>query len=94
MHVRAIRPSSVALSEESYTLGKSVPAIQALTSSLEDERSPLGLMTQLPAGAEIGITGPGFNDRTVRVRCGSSLYYLFLEDLEAQRKPAAFAAAL
>ncbi len=92
MHVKALQPSSVAFCEENYTLPKNVPAIQAFTGSSDEERTRLGLMTQLPAGAEIGIAGPGFNDRTVRVRCGR-LRLVFSDDLEAQRKPAAFAAA-
>jgi hypothetical protein len=92
--VRALQPTSVAFYEENYTLAKNVPAIQALMGHPEGDDAGLSLMTQLPAGAEIGIAGPGFNDRTVRVRCGGSWYYVFWDDLESQRKPAALAATL
>ena len=70
--------------EETYTLGKSVSAIQIM--SAEDGSRRLGLITQLPEGAQIDIGGPGFNDRTVKVRCGGSSYFVFLDDLEPQRK--------
>lgn len=73
--------------EETYTLGKSVSAIQIM--SAEDGSRRLGLITQLPEGAQIDIGGPGFNDRTVKVRCGGSSYFVFLDDLDPQRKPMA-----
>lgn len=79
--------------EESYTLARSVSAIQILSSGPE-ERSRLGLITQLPEGVQVDIGGPGFNDRTVRIRCSGASYYVFLEDLEAQKKSAASAGAV
>lgn len=75
--------------EETYTLGKSVSAIQIMAA--EDGSRRLGLITQLPEGAQIDVGGPGFNDRTVKVRCGGSSYFVFLDDLEPHRKRAAFA---
>jgi hypothetical protein len=75
---------------KSYTLGRNVSAIQ-IVSSGNEAPSRLGLITQLPEGMEIAIGGPGFNDRTVKVRCGNASYYVFLEDLEPQRKRAASA---
>ncbi|HEY7306523.1 MAG TPA: hypothetical protein VH601_20525 [Bryobacteraceae bacterium] len=75
--------------EETYTLGKSVPAIPIIAA--EDGSRRLGLITQLPEGAQIDVGGPGFNDRTIKVRCGGSSYFIFLEDLEPTRKHAAFA---
>lgn len=68
-----------------YILPKIVPAIQILPSD-ESGSTRLGLLTQLPEGAEIEIGGPGFNDRTLRVRCGTAGYYVFLDDLELVRK--------
>jgi hypothetical protein len=76
--------------EQSYTLPRNVSAIPIL-STHSGVASPLGLITQLPAGAQIDIGGPGFNDRTVRVRCAGASYYVFLEDLEPQKKRAAAA---
>jgi hypothetical protein len=78
--------------ETAYTLPKSVSAIQILPSE-DGERTRLGLITQLPAGAEIEIGGPGFSDRTISVRCFGASYFVFLDDLEAVRKHATAAYA-
>jgi hypothetical protein len=71
--------------ERIYVLPKIVSAIQILPSD-ESGSSRLGLLTQLPEGAEIEIGGPGFDDRTLRVKCGNSLYFVFLDDLELVKK--------
>lgn len=84
MEPEVLAPSTSIPFEETYTLGKSVSAIQIM--SAEDGSRRLGLITQLPEGAQIDIGGPGFNDRTVKVRCGGSSYFVFLDDLEPQRK--------
>ena len=76
-----------AFNERIFVLPKIVSAIQILPSD-ESGSSRLGLLTQLPEGAEIEIGGPGFNDATLRVRCGNSFYYVFLDELELVRKQA------
>ncbi len=78
--------------EQSYTLCRNVSAIQILSTDSE-QHSRLGLITQLPAGVEVDLGGPGFNERTVKIRCGGAAYYVFWEDLEPQRKRAAYASA-
>ena len=78
--------------EKSYTLARNVSAIQILPGN-EADRSKLGLITQLPEGVQLDFTGPGFDDRTVRVRYSGNAYYVFLEDLEPQKKRAASALA-
>ena len=78
--------------EKTYTLGRSVSAIQILP-DMSEAKPSLGLMTRLPEGAEVDLRGPGFDDQTVRVRCGGAAYYMFLDDLEPQRKRAASAVA-
>jgi hypothetical protein len=78
--------------ERAYTLPKSVSAIQILPSE-DGERTRLGLITQLPEGAEIEVGGPGFSDGTVSVRCSGASYFVFLDDLDAVRKFAAVAHA-
>jgi hypothetical protein len=78
--------------ERAYTLPQRVSAIQVLPTE-DGERTRLGLITQLPEGAEIEISGPGFSDRTVSVRCSGASYFVFLEDLEATRKQMAVAHA-
>lgn len=78
--------------ERSYTLARNVPAIQILPGNTED-RSKIGLITQLPEGVQVEVGGPGFDDRTVRIRYSGNAYYVFLEDLEPHRKRAASALA-
>ncbi len=78
--------------ERAYTLPKSVSAIQILPTE-DGERTRLGLITQLPEGAEILMGGPGFSDRTVSVRCGGASYYVFLDDLDTGKKQMAMAGA-
>lgn len=78
--------------ERAYTLPVSVSAIQVLPTE-DGERTRLGLITQLPQGAEIEIDGPGFSDRTVCVRCGGASYFVFLDDLEVVKKRVAVAHA-
>jgi hypothetical protein len=78
--------------ERAYTLPKSVSAIQILPTE-DGERTRLGLITQLPAGAEIEIGGPGFSDRTVCIRCFGASYFVFLDDLEAVKMHVAVAHA-
>lgn len=84
-------PVSISV-ERAYTLPKSVSAIQVLPPEY-GEQTRLGLITQLPEGAEIEIGGPGFSDRTVSVRCAGASYFVFLDDLEAVRKQMAVAHA-
>ena len=78
--------------QQSYTLHRNVSAIQILSIDGE-QRSRLGLITQLPEGVQVEVGGPGFDDRTVKIRCGGTSYYVFLEDLDPQRKRAAWASA-
>jgi hypothetical protein len=47
-----------------------------------NERGRLGPITQLPQHAQLEICGDGFNERTVKVRCKDSFYFVFREDLE------------
>jgi hypothetical protein len=82
-------PSPVSI-ESSYTLPRNVSAFQILSPDSADQ-SRLGLMTQLPAGAQLDVRGPGFDNRTIRVSCAGAAYYVFLEDLEPQRKRVASA---
>ena len=84
------RRSSLLASEEtlragglvsSYRLPKTIPAIQVYC---VHEGSPeLGAISHLPEGAELTFCGGGFNDATVKARCGGQFYFVFLEDLES-----------
>lgn len=64
-----------------FCLRKNIAAIQVLPSGTPDEPR-LGTITQLPAGAELASCGPGFNERTLKVRWAGGLYFVFLQDLE------------
>jgi hypothetical protein len=92
MNVDATYVAEEALFERLYILPRIVSAIQILPSD-EYGSTRLGLITQLPKGAEVEIGGPGFNDQTIQVRCGAASYYVFLDDLEMVRKHAAAACA-
>jgi hypothetical protein len=74
--------------ERVVTLRNSVAAIQILPNE-DGEPTRMGLITQLPEGAEIEIGGPGFSERTVSVRCFGASYFVFLDDLDALKYAAA-----
>jgi hypothetical protein len=73
-----------------FVLPKAVSAIQILPPEAGG-RMELGLITQLPEGAEIKVGGPGFSDATFRVECQGASYFVFLDDLASVRKAAASA---
>jgi hypothetical protein len=75
-----------------YVLPKNVSAIQVLPAD-EGEPTRLGLLTQLPEGAEIHVGGPGFSEGTIKVLCQGAAYFIFLDDLLALRKGVALAYA-
>jgi hypothetical protein len=75
-----------------YVLPKNVSAIQVLPAD-EGEPTRLGLLTQLPEGAEIHVGGPGFSEGTIKILCQGAAYFIFLDDLLALRKGVALAYA-
>ena len=92
MNVDALTsPSSVPFAS-AYVLPKNVSAIQVLPAA-EGEPTRLGLLTQLPEGAEIHVGGPGFSEGTVKILCQGAAYFIFLDDLLAVRKGVALAYA-
>jgi hypothetical protein len=82
-------PTSVPF-ERNYVLPNSVSAIQILPPD-EGERMRLGLITQLPEGAEIYVGGPGFSDKTLKVECQGASYFVFVDDLETVRRSVSMA---
>ncbi|MGA8028311.1 MAG: hypothetical protein WB992_14300 [Bryobacteraceae bacterium] len=48
----------------------------------EDGKIRMGVMSQLPEGADLEICGEGFNDRTIKVRWQEQFYFIFLQDVE------------
>ncbi len=77
-------PSCHRSEERAQTLAKNIAAIQLLPPDGAGE-TRLGMITQLPTGAEVQICGEGFNERTVRVRWAGGYYFVFLQDLEVPR---------
>lgn len=69
--------------ETSYFLSKNIAAIQVVPHECETSR--LGVITQLPEGAQLDACGDGFDDRTIKVKWQGCCYFVFLQDLEANR---------
>ena len=76
------------LGRDMYSLSKSIAAIQVLPGD-GVEQPRLGMITQLPSGAELQPCGEGFNERTVRVKWGEGYYFVFLQDLDIAKACAA-----
>jgi hypothetical protein len=57
-----------------------ISAIQLIAG--HDNGGRLGTITQLPQNARLEICGDGFNERTVKVRCKDSFYFVFRDDVE------------
>ncbi|MGC2657793.1 MAG: hypothetical protein WA324_07430 [Bryobacteraceae bacterium] len=66
-----------------YFLSRNIAAIQVEPYGRESSR--LGVITQLPEGAELDPCGDGFDERTIKVKWQGSCYFVFLQDLEANR---------
>lgn len=66
--------------EQTYTLSKRIAAIELVSTG--DQLGRLGPIIQLPPGAELGLCGNGYNDRTVKVRWNGGFYFVFYEDLK------------
>ena len=66
----------------SCVLSRKIAAIHLHRSMGPDsEKAKLGSILQLPVGSNLEVCGDGFNTRTVKVRHGSSYYFVFEEDL-------------
>jgi hypothetical protein len=46
-----------------------------------DGTKPTGVLKQIFLTPDLQVCGEGFNDKTVQVRLGGSLYFVFREDL-------------
>jgi len=68
-------------------LSKKIAAIGAALN--EDGKIRMGVISQLPDGANLEVCGDGFNDRTIKVRWQEQFYFVFMQDVEV---PLSFAA--
>jgi hypothetical protein len=66
-----------------YMLSSAITAFEVFTNHLHVER--LGPVCELPKGADLEICGDGFNERTVRMRCGDGQYFVYWRDLDSAR---------
>jgi hypothetical protein len=64
-----------------YILPKKVAAMQI--SCAEHGRTGSGILSELPEGAQVVVSGDGFNSRTMKVEWQSQSYFVFLQDIEA-----------
>ncbi|MBV8830351.1 MAG: hypothetical protein JO108_14095 [Acidobacteriaceae bacterium] len=48
----------------------------------DDGRETAGSITQLPRTSHFEPCGTGFNDKTVKVRCEGTQYFVFREDVD------------
>lgn len=71
--------------EQRYALSEDILAMEVVPSATGEWG--LGPVSKLPEGAEVEWCGQGFNDRTTKVRWRGKVYFVFLADLETQRKP-------
>ena len=83
INARALSSSDTNYSDKGplFCLKKNIAAIQVLPSGNSGEPK-LGMITQLPAGAELQTCGAGFNERTLKVEWAGGLYFVFLQDIE------------
>jgi hypothetical protein len=65
-----------------YTLTRNTSAIQAISDL--DGNTRLGMILQLPEGAEVRTCGEGFNERTIKVCWEGGFYYVFVDDIEPE----------
>jgi hypothetical protein len=68
------------LSQHPIILSKDISAIAI--EGTGRGRPQHGAITRIPTGTELRIVGDGFNQRTVRVECNGSAYFVFLQDIE------------
>jgi hypothetical protein len=69
------------VSERSHTLSRTIAGIQLVPE--EGKKGRLGNVLQLHPGSVLEFCGGGYDDRTVKVRCGGSFYFVFLQDVES-----------
>jgi hypothetical protein len=76
-------PDDSSSQQQTYTLSKKIAAIQLAPSLSGAAR--LGIVSQLLPGAQLHLCGNGFNEQTVKVRCESAFFFVFLQDIAAER---------
>jgi hypothetical protein len=76
-------PEDCTSPQQTYTLSRKIAAIQLVPTANGGAR--LGIVSQLLPGAQLHLCGNGFNEQTVKVQCESGFYFVFLQDIAADR---------
>jgi hypothetical protein len=66
--------------ERSHTLSRTIAGVQLIAG--KDKKGRLGNVLQLRPGSVLEFCGDGYDDRTVKVRCAGSFYFVFLQDVQ------------
>lgn len=66
--------------ESTSRLTRGISAVQ-LEPGAESGRARLGDLKTLPAGTTVEVCGAGYNEKTVKVRCGGEFFFIFQSDL-------------
>lgn len=76
---KAPLPNVDFIPERSLLLHKSICAIRLAYRDNGEQK--LGSVTQLPSGTSGYVCGPGFDERTAKVRVNGEFYFVFLQDI-------------
>jgi len=71
---QSVQPSKIC------TLLKRVAAIR-LTRAAHGCQGKLGELVQLQPGTRLECCGDGYNERTIKVYCGGTFYFVFRQDI-------------
>jgi hypothetical protein len=80
--IDAVTPIQERFDQKLYTLTRNTSAIQAISEL--DGNTRLGMILQLPEGAEVRACGEGFNERTIKVCWEGGFYYIFVDDIDQE----------
>ena len=83
MYSTAVFVAAWVMPESHYRLSTAISAFEIAYG--EDEVEKLGMICRLREAANLEVCGEGFNDRTLKVRCGERYYFVFLQDLDLQQ---------
>jgi len=64
-------------------LSRSISAVQLVRKA--NVGAKLGSLLQLTRGTLVECCGDGFNDRTIKIRANGAYYFVFLQDIVAQK---------
>lgn len=66
---------------QKFVLSKDIAAFwSGVSQAVAETRA--GLLAKLPVGSEVEVIGPGFSERSVKVKSQGITYFVFLQDLE------------